>query len=490
MILPRLYIFLFFFGILTNLSAQSLDFNLNCERAYTHIIALKADSATYYLNQEKRLNPSNHIIYLLDNYMDFLEIYTSGSTKLYEAKKSSFDDRISSLKKADNSSPYYLYSQAEIHLQSAVLHIKFGEYFACIFDAKKALKKLEQNQKDFPDFMPNNKSLGTLYTILGSIPEQYQGGLEFLGLKGSVLGGLSMLEKATNSKKHPFQHESATIYAFMLMHIQNKPEAAWQILQKNNFNSSKNLMDAYSLGHVGIYGIHNDEGISALTKASRSGFMDFPLMDYLLGIGKTYRQDSDANVYFEKFISKTVGIDYIKSAWHKMAWNALIQGDRKAYDKYIDKLKNSGRAVVDSDKQAQREVESGIIPNPLLLQVRLLTDGNYLDRAFKLLDKVHVNNFQTDYEKTEYYYRVSRVYDKKGLSQKAIQYYSLTIANGKRIPFYYAANSAYLLGFLYEQLQNKEAALKNYSLCLELPGYEYENSIHMKAEAAINRLKN
>lgn len=490
MIALRKYLLFLFFGSVTCLSAQKLDFNLNCERAYENIISLRMDSATYYLNQEKRLNSNNYITYLLDNYIDFLEIYTSGSINLYAAKKSDFDDRISTLKKADSSSPYYLYSQAEIHLQSAVLHIKFGEYFACVFDAKKALKKLEQNQKDFPNFMPNNKSLGTLYTILGSIPEQYQGGLEFLGLKGSVLGGLAMLEKATSSKKHPFQHESATIYAFMLMHIQNKPEAAWQILQKNNFNSSKSLMDAYSLGHVGIYGVHNDEGISALKKASRSAYMEFPLIDYLLGIGKTYRQDSDANTYFERFITKTKGIDYIKSAWHKMAWNALIKGDKKSYDKYIDKLKNSGRAVIDSDKQAQREVESGIIPNPLLLEVRLLTDGNYLDRAFVLLDKLHVNVFETEIEKTEYYYRVSRVYDKKGLSQKAIQYYSLTIANGKRIPFYYAANAAYLLGFLYEQLHNEEAAIRNYLLCLELPGYEYENSIHMKAEAAINRLKN
>ena len=62
-----------------------------------------------------------------------------------------------------------------------------------IFDVKKAVKKLKANQESFPDFVPNKKSLGMLYTILGSMPQQYQGTLRFLGLSGDLNKGLNML---------------------------------------------------------------------------------------------------------------------------------------------------------------------------------------------------------------------------------------------------------------------------------------------------------
>lgn len=474
----------------TSLSqAQQFDFNNNCIKSYNNIIALKLDSGSYYLNQEIRKNPNNYIPILLQNYIHFLEVYTSGSLDTYEQKKKSFDESLSRLKDGDKDSPYYLYAQAEVLTQAAVMHIKFGEYLATIFDVKKALKKLEMNQELFPEFMPNAKSLGMLNAILGSIPSQYQNTLEFIGLNGDVSKGMSLLKKSVEDNSHPFQHEAATIYAFMLLHIQNAPNAAWKVLQTNNFNAQSNLMDAYSLGHVGIYGNYCDAGITALqARPTATQFQSFPLTNFLLGIGKTYRQDADANVYFKNFLNTNRGEDYIKSSWHKMAWNELIAGNIIKYKEYLSKVGSSGRSVIDTDKQAVKESESTYAPNPILLKARLLTDGIYLTRALKILKSNTVNSFKSRYDKTEYFYRLARVYDKNMQLDLAAQYYTITISNGRNVPFYYAANSAYLLGFLYEQKGNKTEANKNYRLCLDLDGYEYENSIHQKAEAALNRL--
>ena len=111
-----------------------------------------------------------------------------------------------------------------------------------------------------------------------------------------------------------------------------------------------------------------------------------------------------------------------------------------------------------------------------------------MNRALDILQANNVNSFKSRYDKTEYFYRLARVYDKNKQLEKAKQYYQITIVNGKNVPFYYAANSAYLLGFLFEQEENKAEAVRNYELCLALNGYEYENSIHQKAEAALNRL--
>lgn len=470
--------------------AQSFEFNATCERAYTNIIALKLDSGKFYLQAEQKANPANYIPILLYNYIDFLEVYTSGSLSLYETKKKSFDERLNVLKNGDKNSPYYLYAQAEVHTQAAVMHIKFGEYVATIFDVKRALKKLEANQVSYPDFLPNAKSLGMLNAILGSIPSQYQNTLEFIGLNGDVNKGMKLLKQSAESKEHPFQHEAATIYAFMLLHIQNAPNSAWKVLQNNKFNSKTSLMDAYSLGHIGVYGNYCDAGIAALqSRPTSTSYASFPLCDFLLGIGKTYRIDGDANVYFKKFLNTNQGADYIKSSWHKMAWNELIVGNTAKYQDYLAKVKNSGREVIDTDKQAVKEAESMEIPNPILLQARLLSDGNYLIRALKMLQTNTVNSFKSRFDKTEYFYRLARIYDKSNQVSLAIQYYGITISNGKKVPYYYAANAAYLLGFLYEQQGNKTLAIGNYKLCLVLEGYEYENSIHQKAEAALNRLK-
>lgn len=471
--------------------AQDFDFNAQCNDAYQNIIALKLNKGIQILEQEQVANPTNLIPYLLYNYIDFLQIYTSGSISEYEKNKKAFDKRIDELKSGDRESPYFLYAQAEIHTQSAVLHIKFGEYLATIFDLKKAIKKLESNQESFPDFIPNQKSLGMLYTILGSIPQQYQNSLDFIGLSGNVNTGLKMLDEAVSNTSHPFQHEAATIQAFMLLHIQNDPTGAWQVLKENQFKPKENLMDAFSYGHIGVYGSYCDQGIQALQNRPQGNeFERFPLNNFLLGIGKTYRQDDDANLYFQAFLNQNRGEDYIKSAWHKMAWNELIKGNPDKYEEYLNKITQEGRAVIDTDKQAKKELESEESPNPILLKARMLTDGNYLSRALKVLSEHTVNSFKSKHNKTEYFYRLARIYDKSKQFSKAIQYYEITIVNGRNLPYYYAANSAYLLGFLHEQLLDRDKAVKNYNLCLNLDGHEYENSIHQKAEAGLNRLKN
>lgn len=459
-------------------------------KAYQQIIALKIDSGKYYLNKEYRVNSENKIPTLLYNYIDFLEIYTSNSIELYNNKKSNFDDRLKDIRKSDNKSPYYLFVQGEIHLHKAVLHIKFGEYFAALMNVKKSLSKLEENQKKYPDFIPNYKSLGTLYTIFGSIPEKYQIGLSFIGIKGSINQGMDLLNKVVNSKSSIFQHEAATIYAFLHLHITNNPEIAWKILNDNHFFNNNNLMDAYSVGHIGIHGNNNEKGLKALLNRPKGiEYLDFTYLNFLIGLGKTYKQEKNANHYFQKFLNENSGEDYIKSAWHKMAWNELINGNQNQYKAYLKNVLNEGRAVIDTDKQAEKEANSPVVPDPILLQARLLSDGNYLNEALNLLDEYHVNSFEEMSEKVEFFYRYGRIYDKLKNAEKAIEYYNLTIQNGKSIPFYFAANAAYLIGLLYENKGENKLALDYYNLSLSLDGFEYQNSINQKAKAGINRIK-
>lgn len=485
-----LLIAIFHFIFFSESAANYFVFSENCLKAYNNIIALKTDSGAYYLKLELKENPDNKIPALLYNYIDFLEIYTTNSSELYAAKRKDFDTRLKQIKSVKSNSPYYLYAQGEIHLHAAVLHIKFGEYFSAVMQVRKSLSKLDENRRKFPEFKPNYKSLGLLNTILGSIPQQYKSGMSFLGLSGNVNEGMQMIEKLVNDKGFIFQHEAATIYAFLLLHISNEPEKAWNTLKKNNFFNSHNLMDAYSVGHIGIHGFHNEEGIKALQNRPRGkNYVSFHYLDFLLGLGKTYRQDVDANKYFSKFLEFNKGEDYIKSAWHKMAWNELIKGNLEQYNIYISKVLEQGRATLDTDKQAQKEATLREIPNSSLLKIRLLSDGNYLTQAFSELNNLKVTDFDNIVHKTEFFYRYARVCNKLNDTESAKLYYELAINNGQTISYYYAANSAYLLGNMFEKLKQYSEAKKYYELSLSLNGYEYDNSIKQKSKAGLNRLK-
>ena len=94
------------------------------------------------------------------------------------------------LKKGDENSPYYLFSQAEVNLQWAFVRIKFAQYFKAVWEIRRAYKLLEANQKKFPNFAPNKKSLGILHAMVGTVPDNYQWGMKILGMQGTIAQGM------------------------------------------------------------------------------------------------------------------------------------------------------------------------------------------------------------------------------------------------------------------------------------------------------------
>lgn len=485
------YFFLFlFFSATTFGFAQSFSNSANCIKAYENIIALKIDSGKYFIAQEKRVNPGNQYVLLLENYIDFLTIYCNGKNSSIESKQNVFDARIKEIKTANQTnSPYYLYIQAEIQLQTAILLVKNNEYLSTVFYLRRALKLLEENVTKFPNFKANKKSLGVLYSILGSVPDSFKTGLSIIGLNGDIKEGMKMLKTLSADKTFEYQHETATIYAFMLLHLNNDKEAAWQVIKNNNFFYSASKMDAYSIGHIGVYGSHCDEAILTLiTKVFPTTYIEFPLMDYMLGLGKTYRQDKDANVYFAKFLKEFDGQDHIKSAYQKMAWNELLKGNTTKYYEYVDKIKSSGRSQIDADKQALKEVDNLTIPNKVLLEARLLSDGNYNDKAYKVLSAYDEDYFLMPKDKAEFQYRLGRIQEKKGNFDEAILAYKKTMNQSVGIEAYFGANACYLIGNIYERQKNLEKALEYYEKCSKMNGYEYNNSIMQKAKAGKNRV--
>ncbi len=475
------------------LSAQQFDFTDNCRKAYNTILALKISDGRKALEAERKINKDNLIIPFLENYADFLEVYATDTRSSFESLYKNKDLRLAQLSAGDPSSPYYLYTQAEVNLQWAALSIKFGEYMNSIFEIRKAYKLLEENQKRYPDFKPNKKSLGVLYALIGSVPDKYKWGVNLLGMDGSVSKGLGYLEELLNyaeSNDFIFKDEAVIYYSLLQFQLQNEKDKAWQTLIRFGFPKTDNLLTAYACAHIGIYGSHNDEAIEILEKLRPSdSFIPFPLLNYLAGLGKLHRLEPDADNYFKQFLIMNAGENHIKSSYQKIAWCYLLKGDTVNYAHFMQKAENLGASMLEADKQALHEAESNKTPNVILLRARLLSDGNYFQRAASELNTLTENQFKTTEEKTEYLYRLGRIYHAWTKEDSALFYYSKTIERGKQLPRYFAANSAFESGKIYEGRKQYDKARMQYELCLSLENHEYKNGLDQKAKAALNRLK-
>lgn len=474
-------------------SAQSFDFNDNCRKAYNAIIALRLDEGQQLLHQEQKLHPDNLIPVYLENYIDFLSVYTSDSRQLYSKLHGNKDLRMEMLKQGDNNSPWYLYCAAEMNVQWATMSIRFGEYMTAIFEIRKAYKFLEENKQRFPEFKANGKSLGVLYALLGSVPDKYKWGLALLGMEGNVQQGMNELKQlAEYGKKNDyiFQEETITLYAFLLFHLQNNAETAWQVLRQNGFPAKDNLMNVFACAHLGVYGKHTDEALKILeNRPDAKLFTEFPLVEYLTGLAKLHKLLPDADKHFKKFIAESKGESHVKSSLQKIAWSYLLKGDTANYKTYIAKAGKKGGNLIEADKQAQKEYESKQIPNVYLLKARLLFDGGYYEKAATEMSRLSEKNFKTEETATEYLYRFGRIYHEWNKTDSALQMYERTIDKGKNLPRYFAANAALSSAQIYEQQGDKDKAVSFYNLCLSFADHEYKNGIDQKAKAALNRLK-
>jgi tetratricopeptide (TPR) repeat protein len=125
-----------------------------------------------------------------------------------------------------------------------------------------------------------------------------------------------------------------------------------------------------------------------------------------------------------------------------------------------------------------------------LLRARLLFDGGYFQRAYDLLKNaasVYASNPKMN---LEYNYRMGRIAHRLGKAQEAKNFYGQTIQAGEKSPWYFACNAALQLGALHEEKKDWKNARTAYQKCLDIKPEEFSASLHARAKAGLNRLKN
>ncbi|HKR06058.1 MAG TPA: tetratricopeptide repeat protein [Bacteroidia bacterium] len=475
-------------------------FTPNCVQAYNEVILLNFSAAHQILAAERKSNPKNLIPEYIESYMDFLTAFISEEQKDFDHLKNKRYKRLEILDNDDKNSPYFLLTQAEINLQTAILKIKFQEYLTAAYEFRKGYKLLEENEKKFPGFIPNKKCLGLFHALIGSVPSNYKWLTEILGFRGTIPQGINELRDLLSfSEKNPsynYMHDEAMILLmFFEFHLLKNGKSAMELAEKitganaDDGHQEPGPLKLFAVNSIYLYNGNNEKTISLLSNRD-TVTRQFPLyyLDFMLGAAKLNNMDFTSENNFNFYLAKFKGRSFIKTAHLKLAWIHLLQGDTAGYFQKLKLVKTNGNEFTDEDKQALKQAESKEIPNIYLLRARLLFDGGYYDRAIAEIAGKNISYFPNYKDQLEVIYRLARIYDRQGKTEKAIDNYERTIKLGETKSFYFAANSALYLGLLYENVPDTVNAVKSYRKCLSLRNHEYQNSIDQKAEAGLNRL--
>jgi len=418
------------------------------KEAYTKITSLRFAEGRVLIDSLKRAEPNNLCVYHIENYIDFFSIFINEEQAEFEALELNKNARLDMIRKGPKDSPYLLFCEAEIHLQWALARLK----------------------------------------------DNYKWGLKLIGrLDGTIAQGKSELEEVLAYSLHHdfiFAQETQVIYAFLLLHLDNKSDLAWQTIQQADLDPSYNPLACFAMANIAMRSGRSEEALEILRdKPSGEAYLPFYYLDLLHGYALLYKLDPSADVYIETYLNNYRGVNLIKDAYQKLAWYYLVHGNTIAYQNNMRLCKIRGNTLVDSDKSAMKEALKEDIPNTTLLSARLLFDGGYYQEAKEMLMATPVDTYEQTRDRLEYAYRLGRINHALLDIPEAIHHYNYSIAFGINAPYFYACNAALQCGTIYESLHELKEAKRYFDLCLSMNPEDYKTSLHQKAKAGLNRLK-
>ncbi|MCB9307306.1 MAG: tetratricopeptide repeat protein [Lewinellaceae bacterium] len=474
--------------------ASYFAFSTVTKEAYQKTVSLRFGEARSTLDLLKRQEPGNLMAPFVENYLDFLTIFINDDKSEYQRLAKNMEKRLEKIARGPSNSPWYLYTQAEIRLQWALTRSRYNDFLTSMSDIKQAYALLEENQRRFPDFIANKKSLGIMHAMIGNVPEEYRWAVKALGgMSGTMEQGLRELEEAlayAQKNDFIFEDEAVVAYALLQLYLNNRGDLAWNTLKSSDLSPKHNPMAAYVFAMVAMRTDRNDEAIRLLEECpAGTSYAPFQYRYYLLGLAKLRRLDGDANKALEHFVNHFKGENNLKEGYQKLAWYHFVNGNENGYRTYMGYVKIKGSSNGEGDQAALREANSGETPDKRLLQARLLFDGGYYTRAYDLLKNRAADYAADRKKKLEYTYRLGRITHKMGKTQEAVKLYTQTVDGGAGDPWYFACNAALQLGLLYEEQKDATKARNAYQRCLSIKPEEYASGMHAQAKAGLNRLK-
>jgi len=462
-------------------SAQDWNFEPHVQRAYDLALELRIDEAIALLPDPA--TAQEHYVIALARALDL--ILTEDGEK-YDSYHDAYESLLE--KRTKSSLPEDLFLQAELRLQWAFVHLKFGHEFDAAWSLRQSYLNVSDCRERFPDFIPARKTAAVLDILIGSVPEKYNWVLGLMGMRGSVTQGLHELQVLRDSN-NTMQREAQLLYAVVQGFVFQNPDSALAavtpMLNQNTDNRLLNLLG----GALAIKASQSEKALDMLDRAAKGNGLPLHFVSYLQGEVYLHKGDYQQSINaYRWFINNYRGQHYIKDAFYKTGLCYFLSGNTNNALEYFRQARTKGREDTEADKYAGRALSSGRLPDIALSRARYFTDGGYYAEARAVLDSIRPSQLAGKHDQTEYLYRAARLADKTGDLATARRRYTETIRSCGDEPWYFAPNSCLQMGYLHLADGDTTAARDYFIKARGYPRHEYKNSIDSKAKGALGKI--
>lgn len=489
----RICLLLLLFALQTPVNAEFYFlYEPTHEPAQKALCELRLAEAESLIASLEKKTPENLAVHYLRHYLSFYQIMMLQEKQHLPQFKLAHQNYLDKLDKLPSSSPYKEYTRSSALLMDAVVLGAFSEYLGAAKSFRNAYLAVKANSKQFPNFISNKKEMGALQAMIGSFPSQYQWLVQAVGLEGNIDQGLQLLSQycQTMQSEPLIERQQAAIF-YSLIHLNfGDKNLAWKFYKDYAQHCKTNLMETYVLAYIGGKTGHNDESIDLLKrKPSNSNYTNIPYLNFLMAEYLLRKLDFEADIWYKKYLLNSVGKGSAKDAYVRLSWISLMQGDKEKYHTYQHLAEKQMKKKGSEYLLTQQDQSIGIYPNIVLLKCRLLFDGGYYQEAIILMKNQNGNTLPSAYQRTEWYYRLGRIYHETSKKADAIKHYKECLELGKGLNTYLLPNACLQLGYLYADLGYKELAISYFEKVNSYSDYDYEDSLKQKAKAGMQKLK-
>lgn len=482
----------FLFGQTTSPSLKqtkylSWKFDRPLELAYTKIVDLETSEALKQLESDK--DPKNHFYKIyLQSLAETVDLLITEDESRFPAIEKAFKERLNELEDSPASAES-LFLQAELNLQRGFCYLNLGENLSAIWAIRQAFNLTRECQQKFPGYVPILKTSGLLQVMLGAVPDKYRWFFTLLGMEGSVENGQKQLNALRQANISLSKEAGILFYTIKGLISQQFTESNAGIASLLQEDPSNRLL--HFLGVTLLMKESRSEEAYRLIKNldAKPGGLPLVYIEYLRGEIQLHKGFYTQSIQsFQRFLTNYKGSSFKKDATLKIALGYYLMNKNTIAIQWWSKAKETGKAIAEPDVNAADMLNEQPFPDELLLKIRFLTDGGYLQEARQLLESTDLFHFKSRKNQTEYLYRKARLEHKSKNTEVAKQLYEQVITQNKNQSWYFGASSALQLGYLARERQDYTSAKKYFDLALGFKDHPYKNSIDGKARAALEEL--
>ncbi len=419
----------------------------------------------------------------LDNLQASLHLLLTENKTELDSYEDDFEEYLKIIEGTNSSSPYKNFYLAEIRLRAAFVYLKFDRQLESGWQFRQAFRLIEKNVSVYPNFVPHLKTIGLIHILVGSIPDKYQWILSVVGLKGSVEQGKNELEKLIHAG-NTFSREALLLLSLSEAYILQEPESAKNRIE--HINSDKGQLLILTKMSIYIKNSQSELAIKLFENIIQSN--NLPHLNYLAA--EAYMQKGDYNnatKLYKKYIIEYNGNSNVKDSYFKRYLCKYLSQDTTGLNGLLQQAKSIKIEITEADRYATKILEKEEVVNVGIMKLRLATDGGFYERAREILNEKPILYNKRD--SVEIIYREARLEHKLNNMPHAIALYEIAISKSKNENWYFAPNSALMLGHYYAEQKEYKLAKEYYLIAKSYRHHEYKISIDTKAQAGLNLIK-